>query len=106
MKKTLRKTERQCNQKVIDNIEDVCTTNPRKVSAYFKRLGPRKCSDIPFKIYSDSGQLVSDIDSMINTFKTSNKGLLNRSETVDFDVDFYNKCMQQKIDMEQDNHAI
>ncbi len=104
--KTLRKNERHYNQKVIDNIEEVCTTNPREFSALLKRLGPRKCSDIPFKVYNDAGQLVSDIDTVLNTWKTSFHGLLNRPESVDFDDDFYNECMQQKIEMEQDDHDI
>ncbi len=45
--KTRRKNERQYNQNVIYNIE-VCITNQRGFSALLKRLGPRKCSDIPF----------------------------------------------------------
>ncbi len=49
----LRKTEREYNRQVIDNIEEVCTSNPREFSKLQKRLGPRKCTEIPLKVYNE-----------------------------------------------------
>ncbi len=53
--RTLRKTEREYNCQVIDNIEEVCTSNAREFSKLLKMLDPRKCTEIPLKVYNEEG---------------------------------------------------
>ncbi len=101
--KTLRKTEREYNRQIIDNIVEVCTSNQKEFSKLLKRLGPRKCTEIPLKVYNEDEQLTDNIESILDNWHQDFKTLLNRPGDVGFDDNFYNECIQEKVDLEQNN---
>ncbi len=101
--KTLRKTEREYNRQVIDNMEEVCTSNPREFSKLLNKLGTRKCTDIPVKVYTEEGQHTDNIESVLDNWHQDFKTLLNRPGDVGVDDNFYNECIQEKDDLEQNN---
>ncbi len=56
----------------------MCTSNPKEFSKLLKRLGPRKCTEIPLKIYNEGGQLTYNIESVLDNWHQDFKTLLNR----------------------------
>ncbi len=58
--KYVHKTEREYNRKVVSEIEEICTTDPREFWPNIKKLGPTKCNTVPMKVYSENGDLTSD----------------------------------------------
>ncbi len=98
--KALRKTEREYNHKIVCDIEEVCTSNPRGFWSHIKRLGSRKGNYVPLKVYNRNGQLVNNMDEVLGNWKHEfetllNRPLLNRP---------YDECVQEKLEIEQENH--
>ena len=95
----LRRAERAFDKKLLNDIENVCTDNPRAFWDHIKKLGPRKSSNIPMSVYSGSGSdLVSDFETVLNTWRDEFSGLYNRpvDQNVDFDNEFYADAMNYK----------
>jgi len=101
--KELRKAERLYNKNTLDEIESVCTENPRAFWDYIKKLGPRKVNEIPMQVYVN-GSLTSDTNTVLNKWKSDFGDLYNKSENVNenFDQVFYNDTLQQKYTWEQE----
>ena len=80
--KFLRKSEREYNNKVINNLESVNRDNPREFWKKIKQLGPRR-SNIPFKV-ENNGVLTSDPETVLSTWKNDFQQLYNPNiENVD-----------------------
>ena len=61
----------------MDNIERACDINPNHFWDEIKKLGPRKCNDIPMEVYGDRGEIVCDQDFVLNTWKKDFHSLYN-----------------------------
>ncbi len=97
----MHKTEREYNRKVVSEIEEICTTDPREFWPHIKKLGPRKCNTVPMKVYSENGDLTSDIGKVLNKYKQKFSSLLNNQDNYMFNEDFYNEGINRKIDKEK-----
>ncbi len=88
--KALHKTEREYNRKVISEIEEICTTDIGEIWAHIKRLGPRKCNTELMKVYSENGDLTSDIyiGKVLNKYKQDFSSLLNNQDNDMSNEDF------------------
>ncbi len=75
---TVKKTEREYNRQVINNIEEVYISNPREISKLLKMLGIRKCTYIPLMVYNEERQLTDNIESVLDNWQQEFKTLLNR----------------------------
>ena len=75
--KELRKTERLYNKNKLNDIENVCTDNPRAFWEHIKKLGPRKANQIPLKVYQEN-ELVSDLNTVFETWKNDFCQLYNK----------------------------
>ncbi len=84
----------------------MCSSNPREFSKLLKGLDPRKCTEIPLKVYNEEGQLKDNIERVLDNWHQDFKTLLNRPGDVGFDDNFYNECIQEKYDLEQNNLVI
>ncbi len=102
--KALRKAEREYNHKIVCDIEEVCTSNPRDFWSHIKILGPRKGNDVQLKVYNRNGQLVNNMDEVLGNWKHEFEILLNRPRDIGFDNTFYDECVQKKLEIEQENH--
>jgi hypothetical protein len=91
--KVLRKTEREYNKNVIDNIELVCTDNPRQFWRYLKNLGSRPKPSI---VYDDSGSVVYELSAVLDKWKNEFCCLLNRPDSNLFDNEFFDLCQREK----------
>ena len=103
--KNLRQAERQFNKQVILEIDEVCTNNPHEFWNYIKQLGPRKRnSNIPFQVYNTDGNFDSNIQIVLNKWKSDFEQLFNRPAEADdsFSHDFYLKAKQMKLQREQE----
>ncbi len=79
---------------------------PVEFSKLLKRLSPRKCTEIPLKVYNEEGQLTDNIESVLDNWHQDFKTLLNRPGDVGFNDNFYNQSIQEKDDLEQNNPDI
>ena len=68
--KRLRYYERQFDNRFIENLETINTTNPREFWKTIKSLGPRK-SKIPMTVYDEQGKECNDNDYVLNKWKNS-----------------------------------
>ena len=96
--KALRNAERAHNRKLADEIEEVNTSDPNKFWDYIKKLGPSKSSEIPLKVYNESGVLVDDINSVLDKWQKDFYELYNVPESSDlgFDDKFLHDILQEK----------
>ena len=65
--KLLRKCERNYNNNVISNIEQLGKNNHKQFGNTIKQLGPKK-RDIPLKVEKE-GNLVSNVEDVLNVWK-------------------------------------
>ena len=49
--RTLRQTERLYHNKLLDDIDGMCSENPRAFWDQIKKLGPRNINEIPMQVY-------------------------------------------------------
>ena len=63
--KKLRFYERQYNNKFIENLENITTTNPKDFWKKIKQLGPRR-TKIPMTVYDEQGNLCHDTQYVLN----------------------------------------
>ncbi len=52
------------------------------------------------KVYSENGDLTSDIGKVLNKYKQDVSSLINNQDNDMFNEDFYNECINRKIDKE------
>ena len=93
--KELRKAERLYKGQVLNEIDTACTDNHRAFWDYIKKVGPRKVSHIPMKVYQGN-DLVSDMNMVKDTWKQQFSDLYNRPEDEGFDNVYYNEALNQK----------
>ncbi len=89
----LRRAERAYNRNVRNEIESVCTDNPKQFWSYIKKLGPRYTPGIPQEVYDDDGNIKSDIDSVLDKWKTEYEKLY-KTDGTQFDNEFYNQIIE------------
>ncbi len=89
----LRKAERAHNRTVRNEIESVCTENPKQFWSYIKKLGPRYTPDIPQEVYDDDGNIKTDIDSVLTKWKTEYEKLY-KTDPTQFNTEFYSQIME------------
>ena len=92
--KSLRRAEREYNAKIVTDIENVSTENPREFWNFVKRLGPKRSSQIPLKVY-DNGMLTCDLKVVLDQWKSETHDLYNKPPENEID-DFYRNIMISK----------
>ena len=90
--KELRKAERNHNKLVQENIDSICTDNPKQFWHYIKKLGPQFKSDIPQEVYDKDGNIITDIDAVLNKWKTEYEQLYKPANE-NFDETFYRESL-------------
>ncbi len=90
--KDLRKAERNYNKQVQENIESICTDNPKQFWNYIKKLGPQFNSNIPQEVYDENGNIITDIDAVLNKWKTEYEKLYKPTNE-NFDENFYKEIL-------------
>ena len=98
--KMLKVAERSYHREIVNNIEETCTNNPREFWKFIKKLGPRNSTKIPLAVYDSDGQLNTDINYVLNKWRTDFSDLLNRPSETTNDA-FYVKCMEEKDNIEK-----
>ncbi len=68
--KELQKAERCYNKKKQDEIESICTENPRQFWDYIKKLGPQFSKKIPEEIYDEFGNINSNLEEVLAKWKS------------------------------------
>ena len=108
--KELRKAERSYNKGLLNEIETICTENPRAFWDHIKKLGPRKAHQIPMEVYQGSN-LVADTDTVLNTWRNDFSNLYNKPQNMnaEFNDTFYEDILQQKhlweVEMNQSTYV-
>ena len=90
--KELRKAERKYNRDLQENIESICTENPKQFWNYVKKLGPQFNSDIPEEVYDNDGNLVTNLDAVMDKWKKDYENLYKPSNE-NFDETFYKEIL-------------
>ena len=98
--KQLRKTERKFWHEQLNEIDALCTDNPRKFWNMIKDLGPKKRSVIPEKVYSH-GLLIDDPNCVLETWHNEFSSMYNiRTGDELFENDFYEHAISMKNNLE------
>ena len=75
--KHFRNTERVCNTKFADYIEDTNTNDPVQSWNQINRLGPQKKSEIPMSVMWENGSVSNEFDIVMDTWKSDFSNLYN-----------------------------
>ena len=83
--KALHWYERAYKRSVSDDIENMTTENPNDFWKKIKKLGPRKCSDIPVETYDQNGNIITNETCVLNQWKTDFENLYRNDDNNTFD---------------------
>ncbi len=90
--RALRRAERDYNKMQQNRIESVCTDDPKKFWAYIKKLGPKSKNLIPQEVYNEDGEIITDLNFVLNKWKEEYYKLYK--PTCDtFDDNFYSHVL-------------
>ena len=89
--KLLRSTERKYNRQKAYEIEQINTSNPTQFWKHINSLGPKKNNSIPLQVYDETGNVISDENYVLDSWRNDFSALYNIPEgaLTDFDADFY-----------------
>ncbi len=106
----LQKSEREFNRKVVSEIEEIFTTDPRDFWAHLKMLDLRKCCPLSMEVYNVNGDLTSDVREVLNKDMQDLSSLLINNGNDMFNEEFYNKYLSKKVDkvkeMQEYNYSL
>ncbi len=86
--KRLRQAKRTYDKRLQNEIETVCTDNPRQFWEYIKKLGPKKSNRIVEEIYDQDGNVKNDLESVLAKWKSEFENLY-KTESDSFDDVFH-----------------
>ena len=98
--KNVRFYERQYNNKIVNNLEKVSSSNPREFWRKIKNLGPRKAK-IPFSVYNENNILCNDTNVVLKKWKSEFQELYSSGNKRfnEYYQDMLNhKCFLEKSD--------
>ena len=102
-----RKAERKYRKNKIDEIENICTSDPNKFWNTIKNLGPNNKQGVPLKVYDEDGNLTDDMHTVLNKWKSDYESLFTFCpESGWYDDDFYEECMNNLDSMEHDGQVL
>jgi hypothetical protein len=97
--KCLRCTEREYYKNLANHIENINTNNPKEFWDHISKLGPKRCSEIPMRVYSEGGNINSDKLHVLKTWEKEFSSLYNPNENSDshFDIRFLKKYYKKSL---------
>ena len=99
--KALRAAARRYNKEKVLEIEEVCVNDHHAFWDKLKGLGPRKQNKIPLTVRTSQG-VTSDVGAVLNKWESDFSDLLNRrNDNNTYDDNFYDSCMLDKLNLEQ-----
>jgi hypothetical protein len=103
--KVYRREERHFNRLKLMDLENNVNNNPRDFWKMIKQLGPHKKTEIPFEVYDEDGNVISDTDFVLNKWKSDYEKLYQHPvDADDFDDGFFRNCMEELHEMESDEN--
>ena len=79
--KSLRKAERTYYRNLGENLEaEININDPKAFWNHIQKLGPRKKSEIPLKIFDENGTPKCDVNDVLNHWRNQFSNLLNKPE--------------------------
>ncbi len=89
---------------MLHDLEEVCNNDPRKFWDYLDKLGPRQNKSIPMKVYDDNHEIVSELDRVLDKWKTEFHSLYSCPSNSDdnFNETFYENALHNKRIKEQE----
>ena len=99
--KKLHQYERAYKRSVCDDIENMTTENPNEYWEKIKKLGPRRCSEIPMETYDQNGDTETNETCVLNQWKTDFENLYKNNDGENtFDSHFQNEALAHKTVLE------
>ena len=87
--KEYRKAKRSFRRNKVIQIENMSGKDPKQFREAINKLGPRKPSTIPMEIYDDTGNVLSDINSVLPQWEVQYKYLDNIILSGKFEDEFH-----------------
>ncbi len=85
-----RRAERAYHRSRLNEIDDLCTTDPKMFWKTLESLGPRKNYGIPMEVHDENGNISTDLEYVLHKWKTEYEKLFSFTHNEnDFDNDFY-----------------
>ena len=84
-----RRAERKFKKDKLNEIENICTSDPKEFWKVLKELGPKKKSVIPFEVYNEQGTVVTERARVLSKWGNDYKGLYNIINNDEYDDLFY-----------------
>ena len=98
--KKLRQQERIFVREKVNEIDSLTTNNPTQFWEHINKLGPRKKESIPMEVVSHNAQSTSNINEVLEKWKQDFSQIYNRPEGENFDMEFYNNTMLDRMRLE------
>ncbi len=99
--KAFKKAKRIYEREKRVHIENLNTENPKDFWAAIRKLGPQKSIKIPFEVYDDHGNIVTDVNVVLNKWATEYESLYKGHCETNFDNVFYDNVIRDKNYLEQ-----
>ena len=93
--------ECQFDNRFIENLETINTTNPREFWKTIKRLGPRKLK-IPMTVYDEQGRECNDNDYVLNKWKNEFELLYTKVNNISENNSEYTDMLNHKQTLESE----
>lgn len=99
--KSYRRAKRKYEKDKIIEIENFSQFNAKEFWQNIKKLGPQKSSEIPLSVYNEDGNLVNDLEFVMNKWTKDYECLYNfTAQEGQFDDIFYHSCNESDINQE------
>ena len=96
----LRREERRYRRGLMEEIESVQSNNPTVFWDHVNKLGPKRKSKIPLEIYDGEGNVDGDLENVLKKWESEYSKLYTGPDK-DFNVEWYNTCMIDKMVYEE-----
>ena len=102
-----RKAERHFRKNKVEEIEEICTSEPNKFWDTIKKLGPNNRHSIPLKVYDEHGNLTDNLETVLSKWKCDYEALFTfQPEPGVYDDDFYEECLHNLDNLEKEGQVL
>ena len=101
--RALRQAQRNYKKKLVNDLENFNTRNPKDFWNHLKSLGPKKKAEIPMQVQIEEKN-VFETNTILQKWQNDFCNLYNKPNNINFDRDFYINILRQKCALENSDN--
>ena len=101
--RALRQAQRNYKKKLVNDLENFNTRNPKDFWNHLKSLGPKKKAEIPMQVQIEEKN-VFETNTILQKWQNDFCNLYNKPNNINFDRDFYINILRQKCALENSDY--